>query len=97
MVVDLPAPLGPRSPTHLPHGTSRSRPSTAAIVPNRFFIPLIRMAARALSWPVAVAMNSDYSGLVRLRSEDSSTAGDVGEAHEEPPHLCPTAPLAYSS
>src|SRR2546423_8196178 len=31
MVVDFPAPLGPSSPTHVPYGTSRSRPSTAVM------------------------------------------------------------------
>src|SRR3954449_1433206 len=31
IVVDLPAPLGPSRPTHLPNGTSRSSPSTAVI------------------------------------------------------------------
>ena len=33
IVVDLPAPLGPSRPTHVPSGTSRSRPSTAVIGP----------------------------------------------------------------
>ena len=32
IVVDLPAPLGPSRPRQMPSGTSRSRPSTAAIV-----------------------------------------------------------------
>src|SRR5436190_117648 len=35
IVVDLPAPLGPSRPTHLPNGTSRSSPSTAVIGPKR--------------------------------------------------------------
>ena len=33
IVVDLPAPLGPSRPTHVPAGTSRSRPSTATMSP----------------------------------------------------------------
>ena len=33
MVVDLPAPLGPRKPKKDPRGTSRSTPSTAAFEP----------------------------------------------------------------
>jgi hypothetical protein len=33
IVVDLPAPLGPSRPTHVPLGTSRSRPSTATMSP----------------------------------------------------------------
>src|SRR2546422_10532919 len=39
IVVDLPAPLGPSSPTHVPNGTSRSRPSTAVTDPKRLTIP----------------------------------------------------------
>src|SRR5687767_13587999 len=39
IVVDLPAPFGPRRPTHLPNGTSRSRPSTAVIGPKRLTSP----------------------------------------------------------
>ncbi len=39
IVVDLPAPLGPSRPTHIPNGTSRSRPSTAVIGPNRLTNP----------------------------------------------------------
>src|SRR6266481_1409184 len=34
-VVDLPAPLGPRSPTSCPVGISRSRPRTASTLPKR--------------------------------------------------------------
>src|SRR5438445_574430 len=34
-VVDLPAPLGPRSPTSCPLGISRSRPRTASTLPKR--------------------------------------------------------------
>jgi hypothetical protein len=33
IVVDLPAPLGPSRPTHVPVGTSRSSPATAVISP----------------------------------------------------------------
>ena len=39
IVVDLPAPLGPSRPTHVPNGTSRSRPSTAVSEPNRLTNP----------------------------------------------------------
>src|SRR5215210_2143065 len=44
IVVDLPAPFGPSRPTHLPIGTSRSRPSTAVIGPNRLTSPRSRIA-----------------------------------------------------
>ena len=33
MVVDLPAPFGPRNPKKQPRGTLRFRPSTAALFP----------------------------------------------------------------
>ena len=33
MVVDFPAPFGPRKPKNEPRGTSRSTPSTAAFAP----------------------------------------------------------------
>src|SRR5690349_129775 len=36
IVVDLPAPLGPRKPKNDPRGTSRSTPSTAALRPYDF-------------------------------------------------------------
>src|SRR4051812_3254008 len=45
MVVDLPAPLGPSSPTQVPAGTSRSRPSTAMMRPKRLTTPRRRMAS----------------------------------------------------
>src|SRR3954471_5482538 len=48
IVVDLPAPLGPSSPTHVPKGTSRSRPSTAVREPNRLTTPRRRMALSML-------------------------------------------------
>src|SRR4051812_31066763 len=44
IVVDLPAPFGPSSPTHLPNGTSRSSPSTAVIGPNLLTKPRSLMA-----------------------------------------------------
>jgi hypothetical protein len=34
IVVDLPAPFGPRNPKKLPAGTARSMPSTARSDPN---------------------------------------------------------------
>src|SRR3954462_15679429 len=41
MVVDLPAPLGPRNPSTSPFPTLRSRPATAVIGPKRFISPAI--------------------------------------------------------
>jgi hypothetical protein len=45
MVVDLPAPLGPRKPSTSPVATRRSRPSKARVVPNVFTSPLMSMAS----------------------------------------------------
>src|SRR3954453_17601485 len=45
IVVDLPAPVGPSRPTHVPAGTSRSRPSTAVMRPKRLTTPRRRMAS----------------------------------------------------
>jgi hypothetical protein len=39
MVVDLPAPLGPRKPWTSPVSTSRSRPVSACVVPNDLCSP----------------------------------------------------------
>src|SRR4051812_16124410 len=50
MVVDLPAPLGPRKPKKLPRGTSRSTPSTAAFSPYDFRRPRTRMAGDILQF-----------------------------------------------
>src|SRR5918997_2375596 len=44
IVVDFPAPLGPSRPTHVPCGTSRSRPSTAVMPPKRLTAPRRLMA-----------------------------------------------------
>src|SRR5689334_23924999 len=44
MVVDLPAPLGPRNPKKEPRGTSRFTPSTAAFRPYAFFRSRTRIA-----------------------------------------------------
>src|SRR2546423_672695 len=49
IVVDLPAPLGPSRPTHVPNWTSRSRPSTAASDPNRLTNPRSLIADSDLS------------------------------------------------
>src|ERR1041384_4712063 len=37
MVVDLPAPFGPRKPSTSPRSTENEMPSTACFVPNNFF------------------------------------------------------------
>src|SRR6185312_6647462 len=52
IVVDLPAPLGPKSPKHTPTGTSRSSPSTAVIGPKRLTTPRSDIAGGA---PIALS------------------------------------------
>ena len=59
IVVDLPAPLGPSRPTHVPSGTSRSRPSTAVIAPKRLTTPRRRMA-RARHAPGCHAASAQF-------------------------------------
>src|SRR4051812_47349240 len=67
IVVLLPAPLGPSRPTHVPTGTSRSRPSTAVIGPKRLTTPRRRMA-RSLT-------PSQYSRQARAETGGSRTVG----------------------
>ncbi len=45
IVVDLPAPLGPRKPTTWPLGTSKERPLSASVVPKRLVNPSISIIA----------------------------------------------------
>src|SRR5690625_5902269 len=45
MVVDLPAPLGPRKPWTSPCSTSRSRPSSARVLPKVLTRPRVEIAA----------------------------------------------------
>src|SRR3954463_2413022 len=83
IVVDLPAPLGPSRPTHVPAGTSRSRPSTAVIAPKRFTTPRSRMAG-SLTSPQVSRPPPAGAGAIR-------TAPLSSGAHGSPVHL-PDAP-----
>src|SRR6266849_5254951 len=49
MVVDLPAPFGPRKPKKQPRGTVRLSPSTAALFPYTFRRSRTDMAGESLS------------------------------------------------
>ena len=49
MVVDFPAPFGPRKPCTSPEATSRSRPSRARVSPKVFTSPLIEIAVLTAS------------------------------------------------
>jgi hypothetical protein len=60
IVVDLPAPFGPRNPNVSPACTSKSTPRTASTSPNRFSSFCTRMAG-GRGWP---------SSLIRLLTTD---------------------------
>src|SRR5262245_51166516 len=47
MVVDFPAPFGPRKPQRLPRGTSRSSSRTARVEPKDLLTPLMEMDSSA--------------------------------------------------
>src|SRR5580765_626653 len=55
MVVDLPAPLGPRNPRTSPFPTLRSRPATAVMGPKRFISPAISIMDGGKEGPLARA------------------------------------------
>ena len=84
IVVDLPAPLGPSRPTHVPSGTSRSRWSTAVSAPKRLTTPRRRMAGghppegvrrrRAVAVREAAATRASNSGRCGRRSSRRATA-----------------------
>src|SRR4051812_11984414 len=80
MVVDLPAPLGPRKPKKLPRGTSRSTPSTAALRAYDLRRPRTRMAGDILQFYL-----SDFEGPERER-EIAGIAGRheaAGRLHDD--------------
>src|SRR3954453_9829202 len=47
MVVDFPAPLGPRNPNTSPGATSSDRSDSASVAPNRLLRPFARSAGTA--------------------------------------------------
>src|SRR5207249_3381331 len=49
IVVDFPAPFGPRNPCTSPRGTDRSRPSRARVVPKVLTRPRIRTTSLSLT------------------------------------------------
>ena len=51
IVVDLPAPFGPRKPNVSPRATSRSIPRTASTVPYRFTSPRTATAGVSIRTP----------------------------------------------
>src|SRR5215212_3778645 len=61
IVVDLPAPFGPSSPTQVPYGTSRSRPSTAVRAPNRLTTPRSLIACPLLT--IDIVLDVPLAGL----------------------------------
>src|SRR5512133_3210813 len=84
IVVDLPAPLGPRKPKKLPRGTSRSTPSTAAFEPYDFRRPRTRMAGDIPQFYL-----SDFEG-TEGKGEVARVAGrcEAARSLHRDAHLC---------
>ena len=74
MVVDLPAPLGPRKPSTVPRSTEKLTPSTAVKAPKRF-----------TRWSISIiAMTGLSLGCGARRPARSSKAPASGQPGEEP-------------
>src|SRR5215210_3555630 len=85
IVVDLPAPLGPSRPRQMPFGTSRSRPSTAVIVPNLFTTPCNSIAAKPIpDYVIDKWANALCGSLDRGTRRNSSRAASLGLARNPP-------------
>src|SRR6476469_4750471 len=95
IVVDLPAPFGPRSPTHVPAGTSRSRPSTAVIGPKRLTTPRNRMARSVTFTTVSPGARTETGGshtilgrvVVPLEDLFERQAVDLAGEHPQAPEV----------
>src|SRR5580765_1040858 len=82
MVVDLPAPLGPRKPKKLPRGTSRSTPSTAGLKPYDLRRPRTRMAGDILQFYLSDFEGTEGEGEVaRIAGGREAARGFHGDAH----------------
>src|SRR3954451_23930638 len=77
MVVDLPAPVGPRKPKKLPRGTSRSTPSTAALSPYNLRRPRTRMAGDILQFYLSDFKASEGEREVARIAGGRETALDI--------------------
>src|SRR5215213_1450652 len=76
MVVDLPAPLGPRNPNTSPGRTSRSRRSTAVVVPKR----LVRLSVRT-----AAGDTAPIGKLLSMHNSIADQASRHATWHVSPP------------
>src|ERR1022692_2277187 len=85
MVVDFPAPLGPRKPKNDPRGTSRSTPSTAALSAYDFRRPRTRMAGDI--FPVYGASGEVIGGRRRPHGKNAPTNGGMAAWKATLPHL----------
>src|SRR3954451_22961833 len=85
IVVDLPAPLGPSRPTHVPSGTSRSRWSTAVSGPKRLTTPRMRSAGTPASLGGGVERAARGGGDERLEQRQllAERLGVPLHAHDE--------------
>src|SRR5438105_15115029 len=96
IVVDLPAPFGPRRPTHVATGTARWRPRTAAIGPYRFTAPRSRVASSRFTASVCLTVGPqsrrevgvpDLNPMLAIadrlvRHDQRAHGADEGERHE---------------
>jgi hypothetical protein len=75
MVVDFPAPFGPRNPKNCPAFTRRSTESTAVNAPNRRVSCSVRMAISFIFQPFADTVAGKlYHELIRILPPQISTA-----------------------
>jgi hypothetical protein len=84
MVVDLPAPLGPRKPSTSPLFTSSEMPSTATISPKRFLRSLASISTAIEPSSSALPATNPSLGSRKGRSQRAIVAPSPGKtAHPE--------------
>src|SRR5579871_5669285 len=90
MVVDFPAPLGPRNPVTTPGSTTKLNPSTAVLSPYRLVKPSISItrdpSLDALGLGRKPASGACGGTVVALRRGDFRHTGQRGEASPGGPY-----------
>ena len=76
MVVDLPAPLGPRKPRTCPRGTVRLMPSTALSVPKLLLSPTASISAVIVSPPTFLSRSARQKVTLSQMNMPSCKASD---------------------
>src|SRR4051812_22150414 len=77
MVVDLPAPFGPRKPSTSPRATLKLTRSTAVKLPNRFVSPSISISTGCPATPAAISwFPRRAAGIAEFRCNASRSATD---------------------